>query len=65
MASAGEGQDTLISALQSSTQPPPKKHDYKTSADLERVTDYEEEEEISTMDIGNVSKSPGVLSFHI
>ena len=46
MASAAVGPDT---------QPPPKKHDYKTSADLERVTDYAEEEEISSMDIGDVS----------
>lgn len=37
-------------------QPPlPKRHDLQTSADLERVTDYAEEQEISTTDIENVS----------
>ncbi|KAJ7377051.1 hypothetical protein OS493_031009 [Desmophyllum pertusum] len=35
-------------------QPPlPKRHDLQTSADLERVTDYAEEQEISTTDIEN------------
>ena len=36
-------------------QPLPKRHDLQTSADLERVTDYAEEKEISTTDIENVS----------
>lgn len=35
-------------------QPLPKRHDLQTSADLERVTDYAEEKEISTTDIENV-----------
>lgn len=34
-------------------QPLPKRHDLQTSADLERVTDYAEEKEISTTDIEN------------
>lgn len=36
-------------------QPLPKRHDFQTSADLERVTDYAEEKEISTTDLENVS----------
>ena len=36
-------------------QPIPKRHDFQTSADLERVTDYAEEKEISTTDLENVS----------
>ena len=33
----------------------PKRHDFQTSADLERVTDYAEEKEINTSDLENVS----------
>lgn len=40
---------------ENSQQPLPKRHDLQTSADLERVTDYAEEKEISTTDIENVS----------
>lgn len=40
---------------ETSQQPLPKRHDLQTSADLERVTDYAEEKEISTTDIENVS----------
>ncbi|XP_068708881.1 huntingtin-interacting protein K-like [Montipora foliosa] len=31
----------------------PKRHDFQTSADLERVTDYAEEKEINTSDLEN------------
>ena len=37
-----------------STQPAHKRHDLQTTADLERVTDYAEEKEISA-DIESVS----------
>lgn len=40
---------------ENSQQPLPKRHDFQTSADLERVTDYAEEKEISAKDLENVS----------
>lgn len=40
---------------ENSQQPLPKRHDFQTSADLERVTDYAEEKEISATDLENVS----------
>ena len=43
-------------------QPLPKRHDLQTSADLERVTDYAEEKEISTTDIENVSGVTSTIS---
>ncbi|KAM7442814.1 hypothetical protein ABFA07_008279 [Porites harrisoni] len=38
---------------ENSQQPLPKRHDFQTSADLERVTDYAEEKEISAKDLEN------------
>ena len=40
---------------ENSQQPLLKRHDFQTSADLERVTDYAEEKEISAKDLENVS----------
>lgn len=45
---------------ENSQQPLPKRHDFQTSADLERVTDYAEEKEISAKDLENVSIFCGV-----
>ena len=39
---------------ETSTQPK-KRHDFQTSADLERVTDFAEETEINTSILENVS----------
>lgn len=47
--------DHISKMAENSQQPLPKRHDLQTSADLERVTDYAEEKEISTTDIENVS----------
>ena len=46
---------TVFKMAEGVQQPLPKRHDLQTSADLERVTDYAEEKEISTTDIENVS----------
>ena len=49
-------QNTAVFTMAEGVQQPlPKRHDLQTSADLERVTDYAEEKEISTTDIENVS----------
>lgn len=50
MAAAAEDPSAATPALT-------KTFDSKTTADLERVTDYEEDKEITSVNIGNVSKT--------